>query len=459
MARELGGVWKLADAIRRTVETDAPVRMVATVQRVEDGVTWVIPVGSDEAIPVNGTQVASAAVDEIVTIEIGSGRASLTGNATDPAVGAASVETRVSVVREAIDKAAYALGKATATAQAIADEAKAVAEATNQHFWTDGDGIHVTEAEQEDWEANHTGANVLLNSLGQLFRDGLNNLVSITSGATAFYDGLGNAASNIIAQFGREGVRIGKAAAAHFVQSATSAKFYDSTGSRILANITTFDVDGHTAAELGFLNDRGMLYAYEDNDGSVHLLVLGGEEVSSLDGYDSASIELVDAHLVSGTAGSADAVYSDPTIRFHGEPTFDSPVPRTSGGTGSDSYGTQLATDIDTAVSVADSTWVSLGSVSLAAGTWLITFGGYFSAGTKALMRMCLSTSTPSAAELRRQGVSLDTTASTNTSETKQMHGCVFLTSQSDTTYRLCAWQDSGGAKNAVGNIRAFRLR
>ena len=92
----------------------------------------------------------------------------------------------------------------------IANAAQEVAEATNQHFFDDDNGIHVTEATQEEWDASHTGANVLINSIGQLFRDGLNNLLTLTTenGARALtiWDGLGNTASNILARFSSDGI-------------------------------------------------------------------------------------------------------------------------------------------------------------------------------------------------------------------------------------------------------------
>lgn len=87
----------------------------------------------------------------------------------------------------------------------VAAEAQAVAEATGQHFFTDTDGVHVTEAEG-DATTDH---NILINSLGILLRKATNYLVSITSSAIAFYDGLGTAASNIVAQFGATGAQIG----------------------------------------------------------------------------------------------------------------------------------------------------------------------------------------------------------------------------------------------------------
>lgn len=95
----------------------------------------------------------------------------------------------------------------------VAAEAQAVAEATGQHFFTDTDGVHVTEAEGDAT----TGHNILINALGILLRHAASYLVSITSSAIAFYDGAGTAASNIVAQFGATGAQIGKASAGNYV--------------------------------------------------------------------------------------------------------------------------------------------------------------------------------------------------------------------------------------------------
>ena len=91
-------------------------------------------------------------------------------------------------------------------AETLAEQAEAVANATGQHFWPDDDGIHVTEVTQTEWNDStspnyHSGANVLLNSLGQLFRDGLNNLLALLPTGFAYYDGDGNADNNIIVSF------------------------------------------------------------------------------------------------------------------------------------------------------------------------------------------------------------------------------------------------------------------
>lgn len=99
------------------------------------------------------------------------------------------------------------------SAKTIANAAQAVADAINQHFWHDDNGAHVTEATQEEWEQNHSGPNSLWNSLGMLFRDGLTNLLTLTteSGARALtiWDGLGNAAGNVVASFSGTEVSLG----------------------------------------------------------------------------------------------------------------------------------------------------------------------------------------------------------------------------------------------------------
>lgn len=102
----------------------------------------------------------------------------------------------------AVEEAAAAAADA-ADARSIADAALDVAEATGQYFWhntgeeTDpieadvsgGTGAHVTQFKREEWsdpthENYHKGPNSLWNSLGMLFRNGLNNLMALLAGRT-----------------------------------------------------------------------------------------------------------------------------------------------------------------------------------------------------------------------------------------------------------------------------------
>lgn len=123
-------------------------------------------------------------------------------------------------------------GKAVAleSLSQIAEDADAIATATNQHFWhrsTDpngdgaGTGAFVTDETQGDFlTASAAGfpdydpdtkpyRNILINSLGVLLRSALYNLASFTKDAVTFFDGSGNDPENIVATFGSAGAQIG----------------------------------------------------------------------------------------------------------------------------------------------------------------------------------------------------------------------------------------------------------
>lgn len=117
----------------------------------------------------------------------------------------------------------------------LAAEAKAVAQAIGQHFWDDTNGAHVTEVTKEEWNDSsspgyHSGHNSLWNSLGMLFRKGLDNLVSITQSAIAFFDGDGNEGTNIVASFGKSGAIVGKETASSIVIRPEYMVFNNDTG-------------------------------------------------------------------------------------------------------------------------------------------------------------------------------------------------------------------------------------
>lgn len=215
--------WRLFDELRnRSKDKAASDTGTARVTRVDgDGTAWVSIPGSDGETPVNGTSVANVSPGDVVTYRIGDGRLAVTGSVSDPAVGGRQVERAVAPVRETADRAgdkAEQSGIAAKAAQEAAAMAQAVAEAINQRFWADTNGAHVTSVPQEEWEDSssasyHSGPNVLINSLGMLFRDGLNNLLALTGGATpgvSIYDGAGNADGNIVALFMSNLIEIGR---------------------------------------------------------------------------------------------------------------------------------------------------------------------------------------------------------------------------------------------------------
>jgi hypothetical protein len=182
----------------------------ATVKRIENDVAWVhIPGGVDET-PVKLT--VAAAVGDNVQVRVSGGTAFLVGNATAPPTDdslAKKVEMKVKNVTKTVERNVKDIkknAKATSDAQKAADEADEIAQATKQHFWDDDSGIHVSSDEDNPEGAN----NILMNSLGILLRTGNKILSQFSASQVAFYDGVGNAASNIIALFGANGAQIGK---------------------------------------------------------------------------------------------------------------------------------------------------------------------------------------------------------------------------------------------------------
>ncbi|MBR3157929.1 MAG: hypothetical protein IKF14_02380 [Atopobiaceae bacterium] len=139
--------------------------------------------------------------------------------------------------------------------QELAEDAEAVANAVSQHFWTSttgtDSGAHVTEVTQDEWNdaggaSYHSGANSLWNSLGMLFRDGLTNLMAVLTSGVAIYDGLGNAASNIVASFTDAGATIGKEAEGHAVFDSSGMHVYNGSDSVFDASYTEETQGGDT---------------------------------------------------------------------------------------------------------------------------------------------------------------------------------------------------------------------
>lgn len=203
---------------------------VATVTRIDpDGVTYVsLPGGVDETpIATAGT---SYNIGDVVYVNLSGGKLRANENLSSPSVGA-----------RVIKEASESLSKAVRIAKQAADEAGKVANAVNQHFWYDDNGAHVTDVTKDEWaaavadnfsdlSADKQYPNLLENSLGILLRSALNYLVSITRSAIAFYDGLGNTASNIVAQFGTDGAQIGYVGDTHAVIDYHSMQLVDKEG-------------------------------------------------------------------------------------------------------------------------------------------------------------------------------------------------------------------------------------
>ena len=491
-----------------------------------------------------------------------------------------------------VKAAVRAVGTATAAARAVADQAKLVAEATDQHFWTDASGVHVTEVEQGDWEdggsaSYHSGPNILINSLGMLLRGGLTNLASWTSGAVAFYDGLGNAAGNIMARFGRDGAQIGLDGESHVELDYHSMKMVDKDGTTFfhvsdlrgsngLAEITdSFTGDGTTEMFLLSFEAASSSYVVEVNgvevtsgidkdvdafffdtapnngasinatydtasqdakaytagtrwsDGTVGPMsfVEGRSNIASGDcshaeGFSTTASDSF-AHAegygtvasgryshAEGFESTADGLHShaqnrgtralsaDQTaigryntedanntyafmvgngsganqrsnalaLQWDGTLELYSPLPVSSGGTGSDGYGSVLTSnktaDAD-AVSVASSTYTSLASLTLTKGTWLLVYTARFepnATGNRYLFAHTSLTSNNAMTTAQRAGgINGPAVSGSGRSTFLNASRIVQVTSNSQ-TWHAVVWQNSGSTLATNGMFRAFRL-
>lgn len=225
-------VWDFAGTLVGTLR-ERPRQLPATVSRVDpDGTVWLSMPGADGLVP--ASTIADVGADDAVTVEWWGNAYHVTGNRTSPSVGT---------------RAAAALRRATAAAAKVAGEAKGIADAVGQHFWSDDNGIHVS---NED--GNATGErNILMNSLGILLRQGSAWLASFSDSAVAFYDGLGNEAANIVAQFGAAGAQIGYADAAHVNLGTNYFRMQDASGRPVINVNVANGPDGQVNTGVAFV--------------------------------------------------------------------------------------------------------------------------------------------------------------------------------------------------------------
>ena len=138
-----------------------------------------------------------------------------------------------------------------------AGNAEDVANATKQYFWEDDAGVHIA----SEPEATTATRNMLLNSLGMLFRRGANNLLAMFTGTNPsvnIYDGQGNAESNVLAKFAADGVQIGKEDAGHTNIDSNGMRVYGGDGSELLANIGYGETNADGQTETAPYYDMGI---------------------------------------------------------------------------------------------------------------------------------------------------------------------------------------------------------
>lgn len=252
----------LEAAIDAKIAKAAPkrTRATGTVARTDaDGTSYVKLDGSDWETPVARTA-AALKQGQHVGGTVSNGELVIDGNFSAPATDDSKALEAWEVADGAKTKAVKA-GRVAADAMKVADEAGKVAEATEQHFWADTNGVHVTEAEG-DATTEH---NILMNSLGILLRKALNNLVSITASAISFFDGSGNTAQHVTASFGGSGANLYANGSLRQKIDTDGSHYYASDGTTEILEITTTEIPGY--APMAEVHFPGYNAIYADENG------------------------------------------------------------------------------------------------------------------------------------------------------------------------------------------------
>ena len=367
---------------------------------------------------------------------------------------------------KAVNDAVRRVTTATQAARQVADEAKSVADAIGQHFWTGDDGVHVTQVTQESWGTSPVGPNLLANSLGILLRNGLNNLVGVTQSAIAFYDGLGNAASNMVAQFGRDG-------AYQYVQGALRSALTS-------AGLNIYAPDGSTSlASFGTTVRVGP-------SGGTHMSISSNEETLTASSGATAMRVMVDSHGIdssSSSTGENEVAYGF-RITDGNNQSYIRLIPTTAHDENNKAYFTDtlsLYAVVDearvsgevrveghagpigetfevnaSAVDVETSKAYALTGLHLMPGTWVIEGNVGFASNATGRRIIDLSTTAAdaSAAVLRKTGVEAQAVNGGMTA----LHTGWITTLSSYTSIYLNVWQNSGGDLSTAGSMRAVRI-
>ena len=122
----------------------------------------------------------------------------------------------------------YEAAKAAYNKAAVAQQA---AENTNQYFWVDEDGAHVSMVEGEA----DSGKNMFMDSTGIFLRDGENTLAKFDGSLVTFYDGNEGNDENIVAMFGEDGAQVGYSSSKHLNLSPDSITAVSDIGAKLFS--------------------------------------------------------------------------------------------------------------------------------------------------------------------------------------------------------------------------------
>lgn len=214
-----------------------------------------------------------------------------------------------------------ALGAVADAAATLAQQADTLAQATKQNFWYDANGAHVSTT-ANDAEGKR---NILMNAYGILLRAYANYLAALTSSGVAFYDGNGNAASNIVAAFGSSGAQIGKTGETHIAIDSDSVDVLDGNGNvlftmgtdgsaavlRSLLKYASFGIDASFTdyAQVYVTRDTGFSQIYSDvHRPNGNYVNVAEHQAYVADGAESYSVISAQYTTLAGVSHSAEVM-------------------------------------------------------------------------------------------------------------------------------------------------------
>lgn len=153
----------------------------------------------------------------------------------------------------------------------MAGEVAAVATATNQHFFSDDAGVHVTTDESDA----AGGSNVLLNASGMVLRSSETPLAAFTSSGVSVYDGAGADAANVVASFSSKGVELGAPGSRQRVRMTSDRLNFVSDG-EVVAHVSGSELGIANAAVTQSLAIGSLAFVPRSN-GHTSLMIVGGE--------------------------------------------------------------------------------------------------------------------------------------------------------------------------------------
>lgn len=324
----------------------------------------------------------------------------------------------------------------------IVNEAKETVKAMNQHFWYVSSGAeagaHIAEIPKAQFDVTPSGGNLIARSNGIAVRDGLTELTTIgTNGMDIIQGGKSVANFGSIVRIGPTTNNTGDSEyPSSYLSIAPFSNADESKGTRLKFISTT------GAVGMGAIDTSRWLTADEDYR-ELHLYGPYGEPGAPeiVFSYNSSAerginIWLRDAQQIQMSNSNGSILvgnwYCDSTLTSEYLKS-DTHVHTTAGAIGEYKSASNSA-----AVSLANSTAKALTSISLTAGTWVVSCHGRFANNATGYRRLNLSTTSGDSAQ--------NVSSPAVNGNTTDMYFTRIMRPTATTTFYLNGWQNSGSA-------------